>query len=347
MRAPYKNKIGIHDTKSKFNEFFLILNPNSQGGATGRNWDQTYNKIKEFLPRSHQIIFTRKANEGSEITRNLLREGFKNIAAVGGDGTLNEIANGFFEFKIQGHVSFRNPDKLKVRLELVNPEGVLWIIPSGTRNVLAASLGLKHRAIDAFMHIKHMKKRSIDVIGVILTDNKNHRATQNRILLNAAEIGFGAEIIDRAKKVRSKVKSRLLSTAAGIISTVPTYESNESEVIIDGTSISTKLTMAVVANGNYLGGGFNAAPRASMSDGLLDLVITKNSGSFKILNKLIPLRGDSQYSDQDDILYYQASQVLLKSKQRQVTLTLDGEPVGILPAVFRVYENILNIKVER
>lgn len=232
-------------------------------------------------------------------------------------------------------------------MELVNPEGVLWIIPSGTRNVLAASLGLKHRAIDAFMHIKHMKKRSIDVIGVILTDNKNHRATQNRIVLNAAEIGFGAEIIDRAKKIRSKVKSRLLSTAAGIISTVPTYESNESEFIIDGTSISTKLTMAVVANGNYLGGGFNAAPRASMSDGLLDLVITKNSGSFKILNKLIPLGGDSQYSDQDDILYYQASQVLLKSKQRQVTLSLDGEPVGILPAVFRVYENILNIKVER
>lgn len=347
MRPPYKNKIGTHDTKSKFNELFLILNPNSQGGATGRNWDQTYNKIKEFLPRSHQIIFTRKANEGSEITRNLLREGFKNIAAVGGDGTLNEIANGFFEFKIQGNVSFRNLDKLKVRLDLVNPEGVLWIIPSGTRNVLAASLGLKHRGIDALMHIKHMKKRSIDVIGVILTDNKNHPATQNRIVLNAAEIGFGAEIIDRAKKVRSKVKSRLLSTAAGIISTIPTYESNESAVIIDGTSISTKLTMAVVANGNYLGGGFNAAPRASMSDGLLDLVITKNSGSFKIMNKLIPLKGDSQYSDQDDILYYQATQVLLKSKQRQVTLSLDGEPVGILPAVFKVYQNILNIKAER
>lgn len=55
--------------------------------------------------------------------------------------------------------------------------------------------------------------------------------------------------------------------------------------------------MAVVANGNYFGGGFNAAPRASMSDGLLDLAITKNSGSFKIMNKLVPLRGNSQYSD--------------------------------------------------
>jgi diacylglycerol kinase family enzyme len=59
------------------------------------------------------------------------------------------------------------------------------------------------------------------------------------------------------------------------------------------------------------------------------------------------LKGDSQYSDQDDILYYQASEVMLKSKQREVTVSVDGEPIGILPAVFRVYHNILSIKVER
>src|SRR6266540_70288 len=106
-------------------------------------------------------------------------------------------------------------------------------------------------------------------------------------------------------------------------------------------------TLAVVANGNYFGGGFNAAPHAHMSDGLLDLVLTKNSRSFKIINELIPLKGGNQYSDQDDILYYQASKVMLKSKQREVTVSVDGEPIGILPAVFRVYHNILSIKVER
>lgn len=213
--------------------------------------------------------------------------------------------------------------------------------------MLAASPGLKHQGPEALMRIKQMKKRRIDVIGVTLTDRTNHDVTHNRIVLNAAEIGFGAEIIDRSKKVRAKIESRLLSTVAGIVSTLPTYESNESEVIIDGRTISTKLTMAVIANGNYLGGGFNAAPRARMSDGLLDLLLTKNSGSFKIVNKLIPLKGDSQYSDQDDILYYQASKVMLKSKQREVTVSVDGEPIGILPAVFRVYHNILSIKVEK
>jgi diacylglycerol kinase family enzyme len=79
----------------KLNDMILILNPNSQGSNTGKNWVETYTKVKDFLPKDHKIIFTKKANEGTIITRKLLRKGYKNIVAVGGDGTINEIANGF------------------------------------------------------------------------------------------------------------------------------------------------------------------------------------------------------------------------------------------------------------
>jgi hypothetical protein len=68
--------------EAKFNELILILNPNSQGGATGKNWNDTYDKIKEFLPRQHRIIFTKKANDGTNITRKLLKEGYRNIVAA-------------------------------------------------------------------------------------------------------------------------------------------------------------------------------------------------------------------------------------------------------------------------
>ncbi|MFI5424621.1 MAG: diacylglycerol/lipid kinase family protein [Nitrososphaerales archaeon] len=87
------------EIEAKFNELILILNPNSQGGATGKNWNDTYDKIKEFLPSQHRIIFTKKANDGTNITRKLLKEGYRNIVAVGGDGTINEVANGFFVTK--------------------------------------------------------------------------------------------------------------------------------------------------------------------------------------------------------------------------------------------------------
>jgi diacylglycerol kinase (ATP) len=323
------------------------MNPNSQGGNTGKNWDETYSKIKEFLPIHHQIIFTKKANDGTLMTRKLLKEGYKNIVAVGGDGTINEVANGFFYNRSSRNNAVTSSSRFKPRshLKLVNPDGVLYIIPSGTRNVLAASLRLQYEGIDSFMHINEMKKSKIDVIGVTTADKDDPTLTRNRIVLNAAEIGVGAEIINRSKKVRTKVKSRLLSTVASIISTVPTYESNSCEIILDNDkTISYNLTMGIIANGQFLGGGFNAAPKASMSDGLLDVVILKDSGSIKMLDKFVSLKGDDSYTEEDDILYYQVSQVTLLPKERNMTVSLDGEPIGILPASFKVYHNALSLK---
>ena len=169
-----------------------------------------------------------------------------------------------------------------------------------------------------------------------------------RIFLNAAEIGVGAEIIDRSKKIRDKIKSRFISTISGIIATLPTYESNLCEVSIDDgrQSLLSKITMGVVANGRYLGGGFKAAPQASVSDGLLDITILKNSGSLKMLDEFVNMKGDADYiHEQNDIFYMQAKKVSIKSKERDITVTLDGEPIGILPATFEVHQNALSVKL--
>jgi diacylglycerol kinase family enzyme len=185
------------------------------------------------------------------------------------------------------------------------------------------------------------------VIVAIVTDKDNPSKIHNRVVLNAAELGMGAEIIDRSKRVRGKIKSRLLSTMAGIVSTLPTYASNECDIVLDNNQkVTSKITLAVIANGNFLGGGFNVAPRAKISDGKLDVVIMKNSGSFKMVEKLVEMKGNSDYRREEDILYYQASQVAFLPKSRNITVSLDGEPVGILPAVFKVYHNALTIKSE-
>ena len=339
-----KQKSGV----STSNELILIVNPNSQGGTTGKNWSLTYEKIKKFLPTPHRIVFTKKANDGTNLTRKLLKKGYNNIAAIGGDGTINEVANGFFNINPKNR-SALDPMKFRPepKLSPVNAKAALWIIPSGSRNVLASSLGILHQGINSFRRISHMKKRKIDVIGVTIADSNNPASTRSRIVLNAAEIGVGAEIISRSKRVRGKINNRFLSTVAGIISTLPTYESNECDIIMDGgRKITSNVTMAVVANGKFLGGGFNAASRAKITDGKLDVVIMKNSGSLKMLQKLVEMKGDSEYLDEEDILYYQASQVMFLPKNRNMTVSLDGEPVGILPAVFKLYHNALTINSE-
>jgi len=350
VRLPKNKNIVKEINKIDTNEIILILNPNSQGGNTGKNWISTYSKVKEFLPKNHSIIFTKKTNDGIFDTRKLLRNGYKNIVAIGGDGTINEIANGFFNLQpqnknIENLERFSFDDKLKP----INPNGVLYIIPSGSRNVLARSFGLKHKGVQALKRIKEMDKRKMDAILAVITDKDSPSLTHKRIILNAAEIGVGAEIIDRSKRVRRKIKSRFVSTIASIVATLPAYNSNECDIVIDGDKrISSNVTMAVVANGRFLGGGFKAAPRAKFSDGLLDIVILKNSGSFKVLDKLIELKGTSTYKFEEDILYYQASEVkfLPKDKNVTVTVSVDGEPIGMLPAIFKSYHDALTIKTE-
>ena len=142
------------------------------------------------------------------------------------------------------------------------------------------------------------KLQKIDVIGAIVTDPNDHlKKVPMRIFLNAAEIGVAAEIIDRSKKIRDKVKSRFISTVSSMVATMPTYQSNLCDISVyngqdtnDNNNILTKMTMCIIANGKYLGGGLTAAPQASVSDGLLDIVILKDSGSVKMLKELASMK---------------------------------------------------------
>jgi diacylglycerol kinase (ATP) len=338
-------------------ETVLIVNPNSCGGSTGKNWESLYNQIKEILGENPEVAFSQKSGDGTTLTRDFLRKGFKKIVALGGDGTINEIANGFFEEISLGNNSSNNKTKpASPILKPINPEATMGLVPSGSRNVLAKSLDLPDGIIECCQRFVNAKPQKIDVIAAVITKAAEAPATASidhpkevsaRIFLNAAEIGVGAEIIDRSKKIRDKIKSRFISTISGVIATLPTYESNLCEVSVDDgrQSLLSKMTMGVVANGRYLGGGFKAAPQASVSDGLLDLTILKNSGSFKMLDELANMKGDADsMQEKNDIFYIQAKKVSIKSKERDITVTLDGEPTGNLPATFEVYQNALSVK---
>jgi YegS/Rv2252/BmrU family lipid kinase len=312
----------------------LIVNPNSCGGLTGKNWDELYAKMEKVFGGSVKVAFSKKQGEGTTLARDLLRKGFRRIVAIGGDGTINEVANGFFEERGGARGSRLNP---------INADAIMGVVPCGTRNVLAKSLGLPAGVVESCRNFVGGSPEKIDLISVSVT-NPDTGSRLPRVFLNAAEIGLGAEIIDRSKKVRSKVKSRLVSTVAAIISTVPAYESNLCDIFIDGRKKTTNMTMGVVANGKFLGGGFMAAPEASVSDGLLDLVVMKDSGSLKMLDELVNLKTGS-YDGEDNILYAKAKKVVMKSNERKVTVTIDGEPVGILPAAFQVLPKALTVVV--
>lgn len=82
--------------------------------------------------------------------------------------------------------------------------------------------------------------------------------------------------------------------------------------------------------------------RPACFDGLLDLVVLKDSGSLKVLDGLISIK-TGNYDGKDNILYTKAKKVLIKPRERKMTVTIDGEFAGILPAVFQVFPKALAV----
>lgn len=248
------------------------------------------------------------------------------------------MANGFFEDSIQSSCS----SKVIHKLIPISPEAILGIVPAGTRNILAKSLNISLDPEIICNNINKMRPKKIDIISVF--SNNSKPGNKMRICLNAAEIGIGAEIIDRSKVVREKINSRIVSTALGIISTLPSYQSNKCEIILDKgkKKINANMTMAIVANGVYLAGGFRPACNPKINDGLLDLVIVNDSGSFKFLNSLIDIKMED-HVNKENIIYEQAKTISIRSLDKEVTVSVDGEPVGSLPVSFYIHKRILNV----
>jgi diacylglycerol kinase (ATP) len=322
----------------------LVVNPNSSGGLTGKGWNDLYSEIKKALGVSVKVALTKKPGDGAILARKFLKQGFKKVVAIGGDGTLNEVANGFFEDPVGIHSNRIDTAAEFPPLKPINPDAIMGVIPAGTRNVLAKSMGLPEGISNCCNAFLLGKPKKMDVICATVTNPEDRSLMTSRICLNAAEMGVAGEIIERSKKVREVVNSRIVSTITSIAATLPTYQSNECEILIDNNykKFAVKMTMAVVANGQFLGGGFKVAPRATMSDGLLDLVILKDSGSLKMIDELINMK-DGDYKEEDNIIYRQIKKVVITSKERDVTVTVDGEPIGVLPATFEVIPHGLTV----
>ncbi|VFJ15285.1 diacylglycerol/lipid kinase family protein [Candidatus Nitrosocosmicus franklandus] len=342
----------------------VIVNPNSKGGQTGNNWDSIKVILQKYFGNDLEFVFTEKSGDGTLFTRSYLEKGYENIIPIGGDGMINEVGNGFFKNvdrdrlrKIDIMTVEYNEILALTELDKINIDATMTILPGGTRNVLVRSLGLPSDFEECCKYLSESSTTStdfIDIISAVVRTSTEKAENQFRIFLNAAEIGLGAEIIEKGKMIRDQISSRILSTITSVIATLPIYKSNSCQIIEGSTtshkivnSLTTKMTMGMVSNGSFLGGGFQAATKAEVSDGLLDTIVIKNSDSFKILQRLVNIKKGEEAMDNEEDIYYGQSQTVswLTDYSNNITVSLDGEPVGILPAFFRVHPKCLKIKI--
>ncbi|MCP4216172.1 MAG: diacylglycerol kinase family lipid kinase [bacterium] len=307
------------------NKIHVIVNPYSARGKTGDRWSDIKETIGHYFDE-FKFVFTEKPKQATEIARELLQDGFDLIIGVGGDGTLNEITNGFFNHNSR---------------QVINEEAALGIIPSGTGSDFIRYLKIPGDFRKSVALIKNSPIRKIDVGK--LTFGGPGRESHGRYFVNVADFGLGAEVIRNLSSVPSG-KRGAFSYYKGLLSTIKTYRSSPVRIVLDGKEeISGKYLIGAVANGPVFGGGMKIAPGALPDDGYFDLVLIDDMTRIEtIINSRHLYTG--KLDKHPKVTIKRAKKITVTSDE-PVHIEYDGEMGEALPAEFEVLEKSLNFRV--
>lgn len=301
----------------------VIVNPVSANGRTGRNWPRIAQELKNAgLKFDTQI--TSKSKEATRLTRTALEQGYRTVIAAGGDGTLNEVLNGFFK-----------PESGRP----VNPEARLGLISSGTGRDFIKTISYSEDIKQACWTLVRNHTRTID-IGQVWYQNPEGKKDSS-FFINVAGMGMDGETVDRVNRT-TKIFGGKISFLWGTIATLVQYRNRELTLEIDGAiRYHGEATLVAIANGQYFGGGMRIAPEARLDSGHFDIIIGDNMTKTEMIANLPRIyRGD--HLSYPKVYLMRGSHVRATSNQK-VFLNVDGEQPGVLNAEFKLLPQKLQL----
>lgn len=285
--------------------FFFIINPKA-GFKINKIIEQ---KIKnKFSHLDFLIEYSRNKNHTKELAHTAIQKGYRNIIAVGGDGTIREVAGAV------------------VGKENIN----LGVIPSGSGNGFARNLHIPVDIDKAIDIILKGKKRSVDC-GVC----------NGEIFVCSCGVGFDAYIaylFNNTKHSRGIMPYYIYSFISYF-----KYKPVDVRVKFDEKIYTFKSFVAVITNGVQYGGNAVISPKAVVDDGYLDFVNIKNAGFLKMLKNIKKLF-DGRILELDFVRHFRAKSFIIEVEPNSY-YHLDGEDfiskdgilnVSVLPASLNV-----------
>jgi YegS/Rv2252/BmrU family lipid kinase len=301
-------------------DLLLIVNPRSANGSTGHRWPAIEGRLRSLLP-PFDVAFSERPLHATAIAREAAGR-YGCIALVGGDGTVNEVANGLIA------------DDRPLRADLT-----LGIIPRGTGADFVRTLGIPRDLEGAAERLARGKVREIDVGKVHYRSPDGSEAV--RYFLNEGEIGMGAAASDRVNRSSKRLGGRLSFLRATLI-TALSYRPHLVNLSLDGAPAQQMLLTNVwLANGQYSGGGIRMAPRARLDDGLLDVVCIGKLSRLQTVIFLPKLRSGA-FIDLPQVTYLTARRIEAESEV-PVLIEVEGEAIGSLPATFELIGERLKV----
>lgn len=279
----------------------VILNPAAGNLETIREWQERTSSVVGRWP----IRMTSHPGDAEVLATRAVAEGFRCIVAAGGDGTVNQVANGIF-----------------------GSDATLGILPMGTVNVFAMELGLPSNDLQLCREI-------IDAGNVRLVDLPS---ANKKFFVQLGGIGLDAQAVKETSLAfkRSLGPLSYLISAAHIAARRPPKLFIESENAWVGEG-----SFILVGNGRFYGGPFPFFKQAVIDDGLLDVVVFKRLGFVEIIKYLHDVVFSSDIRV-PEIEYFQTHRLSVRSDQ-DAPLELDGELAGNCPVEFQMHEKALRV----
>lgn len=287
----------------------VILNPAS---GSAENTEALREKFGSL--GSYEIKITAEPGDAKRFAQDAASGGCELVVAAGGDGTLNEVVNGIAEGNCQTRVG---------------------IVPLGTGNDFARSIGLPTKVEDALEIIARGRTKAVDIVRVT--------SDQVRYFVNVSAGGFSG-LVD--EKLTPEIKQTwgplaYLRCAAAALPELRAYET--AIVFDDAETISMDLYNVIIANGRYVAGGIPVAPEAIIDDGMVDVFLIPEKPKPELTVHVAQILL-GKHMGNEAIVYRRAAKVAVNSKPG-MWFNVDGELVGNEPALFEVLPGAMHFIV--
>jgi diacylglycerol kinase (ATP) len=300
----------------------VVVNPASANGSTGKHWPEIADALKrEGLSFTHTL--TEAPGHATEITASYLKEGYDLILSVGGDGTANEVVNGFFKAGFPG-----------------NQNAAVGFLSTGTGRDLGRTIGTPKDTVGAVRHILNAPLRQVDVGKITFINSDGDK--ELRYFINVAGLGLDGDTCDRVNRT-SKALGGFISFLWGTVVSLALYKNKNMAITVDGELICDEpVTIIVAGNGRYFGGGMCVAPHAEIDDGLFDIIILRNLSKLNLLYNL-PKVYSGSHLNHPRITSLRGKKITVTSSG-DALLELDGEQTGQAPVEIEILPGAITIK---
>lgn len=295
----------------------LIINPVAGGGSTRKQWPKVV-RVLNTAKIPFDCDFSKGIGHAVELAKKAVTDGYCYLIAVGGDGTVNEVANGI--------LSSPDPERVK-----------LGIAKAGTSCGFARSLG--STPIQGVFPYK----TGWVTIDVGLVEYSKGRQHMRRFFLNEASAGIGADVVNIRRHLPNNlgrgVNFGLYNIAA--YGTLAFHRNKNVRITIDESVEDLRVCYIVMANGQYFADGMHIAPRAVLDDGFLNLVTIGNVTKSELLS-IATKAYEGDHIGQAEVREREIKVVSIECRDR-LFIEADGETLGECPAIFRVIPSALAV----